>query len=91
MEWTKVDSSQIDKIGYEDGAEYPLGIWFTPNKKQKAADLPGSIYEYANVDAMLYRGFLGAKTNPDFDNSIGKFFDKVIKAFPDLYPFRKVS
>jgi hypothetical protein len=90
MEWTKVDSSQIDKIGYEDGAEYPLGIWFTPNRKQKAANLPGSIYEYANVTADLHFAFINSKSNPDYE-SIGKFFDRVIKAFPDKYPFRKVS
>jgi hypothetical protein len=31
MQWQAVDSSQISEIGYESGAEYPLGIKFPPN------------------------------------------------------------
>jgi hypothetical protein len=90
MEWTIVDSSQIAKLGYEEGAEYPLGIEFTPNKKQKAAGLPGSVYEYQNVTPQLFAEFIGAKESPDY-LSIGKFFDRIIKSNPEAYPFRKVE
>ena len=84
MQWQKVDSSQIAEIGYESGAEYPLGIKFPPNKQQAAAGLPGSEYHYANVTPEMYADFLKAE-------SIGSFFGRVIKGRPDLYPFVKVE
>jgi KTSC domain len=90
MDMTPVESSQIAKLGYEAGAEYPLAIEFTPNKKQQAAGRPGSVYEYAGVTPELFAAFLGAKDDPDY-LSIGKFFDKVIKSHPELYPYRKVK
>ena len=37
------------------------------------------------------RQFAAAKTNPDYDNSIGVFFGRVIKSRPDLYPYVKVE
>jgi hypothetical protein len=91
MQWQAVDSSQISEIGYESGAEYPLGIKFPPNKKQQASGLPGSEYRYANVTPELYAQLLAAKDNPVYNNSIGTFFGKIIKAYADLYPFVKVE
>jgi hypothetical protein len=91
MEWKSVESSQISEVGYEEGAEWPLGLRFPQTKKQKEAGLPGSHYEYKNVSPELHREMLDAKTNPEYENSIGKFFQRVIKAHPDLYPFRKVE
>ena len=91
MQWQAVDSSQISEIGYESGAEYPLGIKFPPNKKQQAAGAPGSEYHYANVTPELYAQLLAAKDNPVYNNSIGTFFGKIIKAYADLYPFVKVE
>ena len=84
MQWKAVDSSQISEIGYESGAEYPLGIKFTPNKKQAVSGLPGSEYHYANVTPELYAEFLTAE-------SIGSFFGQNIKSNPHLYPFIKVE
>jgi hypothetical protein len=98
MQWQAVDSSQISKIGYASGSEYPLGIRFPQTKKQKENvkngkpfPLPGSEYHYANVTPELHAEFLAAKTNPDYDNSIGIFFGRVIKSRPDLYPFVNVE
>ena len=84
MEWTAVESHQIAKIGYAEGAEYPLGIEFKPNKKQQAAGQPGSVYEYQNVEPWLFAEFLAAESK-------GKFFEAHIKNRPDLYPYRKVE
>jgi hypothetical protein len=91
VQWQAVDSSQIEALGYEDGATYPLAIHFPPTKKQKAAEQPGSIYRYANVTREQLEQFVAAKTNPDYDNSIGVFFGRVIKSRPDLYPYVKVE
>jgi colicin import membrane protein len=91
MAWQAVDSSQISEIGWDGRAEYPLGIKFPPNKKQKEAGLPGSRYDYKNVTAELHAEFLAAKDNPDYDNSIGTFFGRRIKRFPETYPFVKVE
>jgi len=91
MAWQAVDSSQISEIGWDGRAEYPLGIKFPPNKKQKEAGLPGSRYDYKNVTAELHAEFLAAKDNPDYDNSVGTFFGRRIKRFPETYPFVKVE
>ena len=84
MQWKAVDSSQISEIGYESGAEYPLGIKFTPNKKQKAAGEPGSEYHYKNITPELHAEFMESE-------SIGSFFGTRIKSRPDLYPYVKVE
>ena len=86
MKWQAVDSSQISEIGYESGAEYPLGIRFPAGKKK-----PASEYHYKNVSPELHTEFLAAKNNPEYENSIGKFFGKNIKSRPDLYPYVKVE
>jgi hypothetical protein len=91
MKWIPVDGSQISHIGYEPGADYPLGVMFKPNKKQTAAGQPGSVYEYANVSPELFQAFAEAKTNPSFEFSFGKFFERVIKAYPLTYPYRKTD
>lgn len=90
MEWIQVESSQIACLGYEPEAEYPLGVKFTPTKKQAAAGQTGSVYEYANVTPQLFRGLIEAKVDPAYLSHY-KFFDKHIKSQPELYPFRKVE
>ena len=84
MQWQAVDSSQISEIGYESGAEYPLGIRFPPNKKQQAAGEPGSEYHYKGVAHDMFVALSEAE-------SVGKFFGDYIKRFPDVYPFVKVE
>lgn len=42
-----------------------------------------SIYEYENVDVELYKQLHGAE-------SVGSFFAKNIKKFPEKYPYKKV-
>jgi hypothetical protein len=84
MVWEKVESSQISEIGYATGAEYPLGLRFPPNKKQKADGLPGSEYHYANVTPEMFAEFVAAE-------SIGSYFIKNIKNRENLYPYVKVE
>lgn len=84
MDWKPVESSQIAEVGYEEGAEYPLGIRFTPTKKQAAAGLPGSVYVYANVTPELYAGLAQAE-------SVGSYFGQNIKPFPAQFPFKKIE
>jgi hypothetical protein len=79
MQWQAVESSQIEAIGYESGAEYPLGIKFPAGKRTQASE-----YHYNNVTPELHAEFLAAE-------SIGSFFGKNIKSRPDLFPFKKVE
>ena len=84
MNWTKVESSQIDRVGYEEGAEYSLGVQFTQTKKQLAANQPGSIYVYANVSPELFTSLVEAV-------SVGSFFGDQIKKHPELFPYKKIE
>lgn len=84
MIWIAVESSQIALVGYEEGAEYPLGIRFTPTKKQKEAGQGGSEYEYANVSPEMYAELAQAE-------SVGSYFGKNIKPFPEQFPFKKIE
>ena len=93
MEYVKVDSSQIAEVGYGSGEHGPLtlGLRFPPTKKQREAGLPGSEYHYGGVSPALHQALLEAKDNPDFRNSIGVFFGRIIKIRPDLYPYTRVE
>ena len=86
MEWTKVEISQIDRIGFGDGFYGPetLGIQFPPTRKQAAAGQTGSIYHYANIAPRMHQALMAAP-------SIGSYFGQNIKAHPEQYPFTKVE
>lgn len=83
MNWQPVESSQIQAIGYEPEAEYPLGILFKPSKRQTAAGQRGSIYEYANVSPEMFNEFVSAESK-------GKYFERHIKKYPEVFTYRKV-
>lgn len=70
-----VESSQIAGIGY-DAASQTLAIQFKSGKQ--------AVYHYANVDAALYQEFSAAE-------SIGSFFYKNIKPFPEKYPYTRIE
>lgn len=86
MEYVKVESSQIEAIGFGDGFYGPetLGIQFPPTKKQAAAGQPGSTYHYANVSPRTHQALMAAP-------SIGSYFGQNIKAHPEQYPYIKVE
>ena len=86
MEYVKVESSQIEAIGFGDGFYGPetLGIQFPPTRKQAAAGQPGSEYHYSHVPEDLHNALLSAA-------SVGKFFGERIKPFPNVYPYRKIE
>ncbi len=86
MEYVKVESSQIEAIGFGDGFYGPetLGIQFPPTKKQAAAGQSGSTYHYANVSPRMHQALMAAP-------SIGSYFDQNIKAHPEQYPYTKVE
>ena len=86
MEYVKVESSQIEAIGFGDGFYGPetLGIQFPPTKKQAAAGQTGSEYHYANVTPRMHQALMAAP-------SIGSYFGQNIKAHPEQYPFTKVE
>jgi hypothetical protein len=71
MQWTEVESSQIQCVGYEPETQ-TLGIKFMPTKKQLAAKEDGSTYHYANVPPQLCADLINAE-------SVGKFFGEHIK------------
>lgn len=70
-----VESSQIQAIGY-DTASQTLAIQFKSGKQ--------AVYHYANVDAELYQAFSTAE-------SVGSFFYKHIKPFPEKYPYTRIE
>lgn len=78
MEYVKVESSQIDSVGFGEGVYGPetLGIRF----KQKNGI---SEYHYDHVTARMYQALVAAKP-------VGKYFDANIKNNP-AYPFTKVE
>ncbi len=86
MEYVKVESSQIEAIGFGDGFYGPetLGIQFPPTKKQAAAGQTGSIYHYANIAPRTHQALMAAP-------SIGSYFGQNIKAHPEQYPFTKME
>ena len=86
MEYVKVESSQIEAIGFGDGFYGPetLGIQFPPTKKQAAAGQPGSEYHYGNVSPRTHQALMAAP-------SIGSYFGQNIKAHPEQYPYTKVE
>jgi hypothetical protein len=86
MNYAKVESSQIAEVGYGDGLYGPetLALRFPPNKKQAAAGEAGSEYHYGNITPEQHQALMGAE-------SIGFYFGKNIKPFPDKYPFTKVE
>lgn len=73
----EVESSQIHAIGYDDKTG-TLAIQF------KGKNGPGSVYHYQNIGADFFAEFKAAE-------SIGKFFGKNIKPFPDAFPFTKIE
>lgn len=70
-----VESSQIQAIGY-DAASQTLAIQFKSGKQ--------AVYHYAKVDAALYQEFSTAE-------SIGSFFYRNIKPFPEKYPYTRIE
>lgn len=84
MKYVKVVSSQIAEVGYEPDTPTPgsgiLGIKFPANKRQPN----GSEYHYGNVSPRTHQALMAAE-------SIGSYFGKNIKPFPDQYPFMKVE
>jgi hypothetical protein len=83
MEYKAVESSQIEAVAH-DPQTNTLGIRFHPNKKQKEAGERGSEYHYANVDDVLFNSLRNAV-------SVGQHFGQYIKAYPDHYPYKRVS
>jgi hypothetical protein len=83
MIWQSVESSQIEQVGY-DPETATLGIRFKPTKKQAENGERGSEYHYANVEPKLHAALLAAE-------SVGSYFGREIKPYPNVYPFTKVS
>lgn len=73
-----VTSSQIHSLGH-DPATNTLRIQFA-NRKDGT---PGSVYDYANVDAAIHAAMVKAE-------SVGSHFGKHIKPHADKYPYKKV-
>jgi len=80
MQRLKVESSQIESIGYQL-ATNTLEIEFKPTRNKP--DQPGSIYQYRNVPPKIYEELMKAESQ-------GSFFIKNIKPFADRYPFTKL-
>ena len=51
----------------------------------------GATYIYENVTEDIYNTIINAKTNPIFENSHGKCFDRLIRKFPNEFPYTKID
>lgn len=77
MELTKVNSSNLNAIGY-DPTTKKLRVEF---RNSKDARMPGRVYEYANVSLDKHTALMGAE-------SIGAHFSKHIKGH---HPHKLIS
>jgi|LakMenE18May11ns_1017448.scaffolds.fasta_scaffold9947943_3 hypothetical protein len=73
-----VESSQIDAIGYDPESQ-TLAIQF-----KSKSDKPGSVYHYSNFTPDDFAALKGAE-------SIGSYFYKHIKPFPDKFPYTRIE
>lgn len=78
MTRTPVSSSQIVSMGH-DALTNVLEIEFKGHGGK-----PGSVYQYQNVPEHIYKLLIGSE-------SVGKYFGRVIKPHPDMYPFKKIT
>lgn len=76
IELTRVESSQIHAIGYDE-AQRTLAIQF------KNKNGVGSLYHYENVPPEMHQEFMAA-------DSKGRFFQQKIKPATEQYPFTKI-
>ena len=72
-----VDSSQIYGIGHDE-ATRTLAVRF------KKAGEASTLYHFSNVAPETFAALRDAA-------SIGSYFGKYIKAFPEQYPFQRIS
>lgn len=79
LDFVPVQSSQIATIAY-DAAAQTMRVEFFSHRH----DVPGSIYEYDNVEPETHAAMIGAP-------SIYGYFSKTIKADPERYPYRKIN
>lgn len=84
MERQAVESSQIKSIGFAPS--------HVDKKDDEAANVfgtleiefkGGSVYQYSNVTHEIFAGLMTAE-------SVGSYFGKNIKPFPEKYPFTKI-
>jgi len=78
MEWTKVESTQVAEVGFEEPDT--LGMRF---KNSKTGEVPNYWYRYSNVPFRMHRAMLAAK-------SVGIYFAENIKAHQDKFPWEKM-
>lgn len=76
---TPVTSSQIAAIGHNSDTN-TLRVQFTTKKP----DAKGSVYDYQNIDAEMFKAFLAAESK-------GKFFNTRIKPNREQFPYTKVQ
>ena len=81
MNYVKVKSSQIEEVGYGSGLYGPETLSIRFKSKSGITQSP---YHYKNVTPQEYQALMAAE-------SIGSYFGKNIKPFPEQYPFTKVG
>ena len=74
-----VASSQIHSLGY-DAASRTLAVRF----KDRKSEGPTSLYHYDNVKQSDFDALKNAE-------SIGSHFYKVIKPYPEIFPYRCIE
>jgi hypothetical protein len=88
MKRIKVDSSNIDTIGWESYVGTPDFGYMMVRFKGGAT----YIYSFVPLRAFIaLQGEAESKANLNEAASVGKLFNQIIKSRTDLYPYRKME
>ena len=85
-----LDSSSLKHIQLDTETNI-LTVTFQDKTLKNGKGNIGATYIYENVTEDIYNTIINAKTNPIFENSYGKCFDRLIRKFPNEFPYTKID
>lgn len=85
-----LDSSSLKHIQFDTETSI-LTVTFQDKTLKSGKINIGATYTYENVTEDIYNTIINAKTNPIFENSHGKCFDRLIRKFPNKFPYAKIG
>ena len=85
-----LDSSSLKHIQLDTETNILTVTFQDKNLKNGKVNI-GATYIYENVTEDIYNTIINAKTNPIFENSHGKCFDRLIRKFPNEFPYTKID
>lgn len=85
-----LDSSSLKHIQLDTETNI-LTVTFQDKTLKNGKVNIGATYIYKNVTEDIYNTIINAKTNSIFENSHGKCFDRLIRKFPNEFPYTKID